>query len=249
MLVVRRFWKNNKGFIIGLFLLLFFRSAIADWYHVPSGSMQPNVLIGDRVWVNKLAFDVKIPFSDINLYRHQEPKTGDVIVFDSVKAGERLIKRVIATSGDKVAMIDNHLYINGMPVSVGPIETEQPFDRFLHDRDIAYYFEERHETEGHEAENAHGLNLEDNPAVSFPIRISRQTFAHRSSFKEVTIPPDHYWVMGDNRDNSADSRVIGLVPRNELIGRAERILISLDGDNYYLPRPGRLWYSLQGEST
>ncbi|MCF6194769.1 MAG: signal peptidase I, partial [Kangiellaceae bacterium] len=98
------FWNENKGLFLFLFLMLFFRSAIADWYHVPSGSMQPTILIGDRVFVNKLAYDVKIPFTDINLKRHAEPRRGDVIVFDSKASNDRLIKRVIGISGDKIEM-------------------------------------------------------------------------------------------------------------------------------------------------
>ena len=67
MKIIAKFWNQNKRFILFLFLMLFFRSAVADWYHVPTGSMQPTILIGDRVLVNKLAYDVKIPFTDINL--------------------------------------------------------------------------------------------------------------------------------------------------------------------------------------
>jgi len=231
--LIQKFWQNNKGILLGLFLLLFFRSAIADWYHVPSSSMEPNVLIGDRVWVNKLAYDVKVPFSDINLNRHAEPEVGDVIVFQSKAANNRLIKRVIGLPGDKIAMQDNRLLVNGQPVPIERLDEQQWFDDFLKDRDQAVYFKENHsldaDADGHQA---------------FPIRISRFLHGVPSSFYEIEVPADHYWVMGDNRDNSADSRVIGLVPRVELVGRAERIVVSLDVHNYYLPRRGRYWETL-----
>ena len=237
--MIAKFWRNNKGIITGLFLLLFFRTAIADWYHVPSGSMKPNVLIGDRVWVNKLAYDVKVPFSDINLNRHAEPHVGDVIVFESERADNRLIKRVIGVPGDKVAMVNNRLLVNGQPVDIEALNAPQVFDQFLNDREDASYFQE-----AHQSRSAEGQSVVESKAHQFPIRVNSYFQGHQASFKEVEVPVDHYWVMGDNRDNSADSRVIGLIPRSELIGRAERVVVSFDSDNYYLPRSGRYWQTL-----
>lgn len=238
--MLKKFWRNNKGIICGLFLLLFFRSAIADWYHVPSGSMQPNVLIGDRIWVNKLAYDVKVPFSNINLNRHAEPQVGDVIVFKSEKAGERLIKRVIGVPGDVIEMRNNRLFVNGMAVTVEPLQAPQSFDAFLNDREQALYFKEFLLSTTSEVESP--ANLAQTEGVS--IRVSKYYGSGRDSFYALQVPNEHYWVMGDNRDNSADSRVIGFVPREELIGRAERVVVSLDNENYYLPRNGRYWSAL-----
>jgi len=228
---LKKFWQNNKGFIVGIFLLLFFRTAVADWYHVPSGSMQPNVLVGDRVWVNKLAYDVKVPFSEINLNHHSEPLPGEVIVFQSKHAGDRLIKRVVGVPGDKVAMVKNQLFINGQPAGIELVDSIQAFDGFLKDRQVAAYF-----TESRPATHSE--------SKAYFIRINRRQYGAPDSFPEIEIPTGYYWVMGDNRDNSADSRVIGLVPRQEVIGRAERIVISLDGENYFMPRSGRYWEAL-----
>ncbi|TQV89883.1 signal peptidase I [Aliikangiella coralliicola] len=215
--------------------MLFFRTAVADWYHVPSGSMQPNILIGDRVWVNKLAYDVKIPFSSINLNRHHEPQAGDVVVFQSEKAGERLIKRVVGVSGDRVSMNKNRLMINGKQVNTELLESDLTIDQFMQDREDAVYFKEKPVKSGY-----------DNIAQSqgYPIRVSRTMRSSLDSFDETTIPEDYLLVLGDNRDNSADSRVIGLIPRSELVGRAERVVVSFDSDNYYLPRDGRYWQRL-----
>ncbi len=226
---MKKFWQNNRGIIVFLILMLFFRSAIADWYHVPTGSMQPNVLIGDRVWVNKLAYDVKIPFTDINLNRHNDPKAGDVIVFQSAVSNERLIKRVVAVPGDKISMHSNQLVINGRPVALDFLEENQPFDSFLADRESAAYFKEA---------------LPQSANKNYPIRVTKIYTNPKNSFAEIEVPKDSYWVLGDNRDNSQDSRWIGLVPRNELIGKAETIIVSLDSDNYYLPRSGRYLNSL-----
>jgi len=224
---MNKFWKNNKGIILFLFLMVFFRSAIADWYHVPSGSMQPNILIGDRVWVNKLAYDIKIPFTDINLNRHAEPQVGDVVVFQSKQADERLIKRVVGLPGDTVQMRNNHLKINGKWLEIIPLESEQLFDQFLQDRKSAVYYQEKLESAAKGEQLGH------------PVRFSITRPSQKSSFSEVKIPTDFFMVLGDNRDNSADSRFIGLIPRKELLGRAERVIVSFDLDDYYLPRNGR----------
>jgi len=225
-----KIWNNNKGFILFIFLMLFFRSAIADWYHVPSGSMQPTILIGDRVYVNKLAFDIKIPFTDINLNRRAEPQRGDVIVFDSKASGDRLIKRVIGIPGDIVELKNNRLFINQKPVSVEMVEYPAAFDEFLNDRSVAAYYRE-------------SFDPDESATISHNIRIRLDRFNRLSSFSPIDIPLDSYWVMGDNRDNSSDSRVIGFVPRAELIGRAESVVISFDKNNYYLPRDDR--YSIE----
>jgi len=227
---VTKFWSENKGFIVFLFLMLFFRSAIADWYHVPTGSMQPSILIGDRVYVNKLAYDVKVPFSSINLSRRAEPQRGDVVVFDSKASDNRLIKRVIGVPGDLVEMKNNQLFINGQPLKIQSVQYPSEFDRFLNDRQIAGYYQESLENESHILREHF-------------VRVRLGVFSQLSSFPAVEVPEDYLWVMGDNRDNSADSRVIGLVPRSELIGRAESVVISFDKNHYYLPRSDR--YSVE----
>lgn len=219
-------WNENKQFILFIFLMLFFRSAVADWYHVPSGSMKPTILIGDRVFVDKLAFDVKIPFTNINLNRHAEPQRGDVIVFDSKASGNRLIKRVIGIPGDVIELNNNWLVINGNRVEIELINYPAEFDQFLNDRDTAVYYKE-------------SFKLTALNKNSHQIRVSSSLLSRRSSFTKTVVPDDHYWVMGDNRDNSADSRVIGMVPRDELIGKAESVILSFDKENLYLPRKDR----------
>ena len=224
-------WKRNKRFILFIVLMMFFRSAVADWYHVPSGSMQPNILIGDRVWVDKLAYDVKVPFSEVNLNRHHEPVRGDVIVFNSAVSNNRLIKRVVGVPGDIVEMKNQQVYVNKIAVDLTPIEVPSEFDPFLDDRHLANYYSE-------------DLGRQINSGAGYAIRLSKQGFSYNASFTPIKVPEDHYWVLGDNRDNSADSRVIGLVPRQELVGKANSVIVSFDKENYYLPRAGRFFESL-----
>ncbi|QHJ10539.1 Signal peptidase I [Paraglaciecola mesophila] len=208
-------YRDNKSVLLFIVLMCVFRSAIADWNEVPTGSMQPTIVEGDRIWVNKLAYDVSTPFVNYSLLKLADPIRGDIIVFDSAPADKRLVKRVVGIPGDTIAMIDNVVYINQQPLS-------------YENKAAKEYFSEV-------TENLLG--------VQHRIRVANNG-SRLSSFAPLTIPADYYLAMGDNRDNSADSRVIGLIPRDEIIGRASKVVMSLNYDNYYLPRPERFLHTL-----
>jgi len=212
---VQRIWKDNRGFFLFIVLMLLFRSVVADWNTVPTGSMKPSILEGDRILVDKMAYDLRLPFSHISLLELGEPKRGDIVIFDSEKAGKRLVKRVIGLPGDVVAMQGNRLFLNGRWLDYQPLQ-----------QGIAGSVVEEG-LQGH----------------SHPIRLQWRA-SQLANFGPVTVPDGHYLVLGDNRDNSADSRVIGFVPRDEIVGRSSRVVISLNYDNYYLPRGDRLWHAL-----
>lgn len=106
--------KQNRGFLVFLVGFAFFRSAVADWNPIPSGSMRPTLLEGDVVLVNRVAYDFKIPLTDVSLVELGEPKRGDVVTFTSPIDGTRLIKRLVAVAGDVVEMRDERLIINGV---------------------------------------------------------------------------------------------------------------------------------------
>ncbi len=212
---IRKAWKENKGLLLFLALMFIFRSAVADWNEVPTGSMKPTIIEGDRVLVNKLAYDLRIPFTHISLLELSEPQRGDIVVFDSKASGKRLIKRVVGVPGDIIQMRNNQLRINSEWLSYKILEvSDNRIDQ---------------------QENLLGLK--------HAIRIGSEGSA-LSSFQSGMIPADQYLVLGDNRDNSADSRVIGLVPREEIIGRSKRVIVSLNYDNFHLPRSDRFWQSL-----
>ncbi|MBU3016631.1 signal peptidase I [Paraglaciecola agarilytica] len=208
-------YRDNKYVLLFIVLMCVFRSAIADWNEVPTGSMQPTIVEGDRIWVNKLAYDVSTPFVNYSLLKLADPIRGDIIVFDSAPADKRLVKRVVGIPGDTIAMIDNVLYINQQPLSYENIVAKGHFSEVT--------------------ENLLG--------VQHRIRLANNG-SLLSSFTPLTIPADYYLAMGDNRDNSADSRVIGLIPRDEIIGRANKVVMSLNYDNYYLPRTERFLHTL-----
>ncbi|MES9974421.1 MAG: signal peptidase I [Candidatus Thiodiazotropha sp.] len=208
-------WKGNRSFIIFVVLLLAFRSVIADWNVVPSGSMKPTILEGDRILVNKMAYDLRLPFTHISLLKHTDPARGEIVIFDSEAADKRMVKRVIGLPGDWIAMHDNRLWINGQQIGYSDAETAAPWQ----DR------------------------IENIDGVEHWVRWLDQA-SGLSGFPPVKVPDGHYLVLGDNRDNSADSRVIGFVPRQEIVGRARHVLLSLNHENHYLPRPHRFMHRL-----
>lgn len=110
---------ENKGFLFFLFSMIIVRSAIADWYGVPSGSMYPTLMIGDRIVTDRLAYDVKLPFTDVILKHLADPQRGDIVTFTSPEDGNRLVKRLVAIPGDVVEMRGEQLIINGAPASYG----------------------------------------------------------------------------------------------------------------------------------
>lgn len=216
--------RANKGFLMFLVLFGIFRTAVADWNPIPSGSMHPNLLEGDVVFVNRLAFDLKVPLTDIVVTKLGDPQRGDIVTFSSPKDGTRLIKRVIALPGDVVEMRDERLVINGQ---IAGYSLEKPATEKLANGDTIGALE----------------MTETTAAGQRRIQVLPQIAAMRN-FAPVTIPEDQFLMLGDNRDNSADSRVIGLVPRNLLIGRAVRVLVSADMQGNWMPRTERFGMSL-----
>src|SRR5437588_9038191 len=123
----RKLWKKEIQPLVILALVLFaIRSSLADWNDVPTGSMKPTILEGDRVFVNKLAYDLKVPFTTWHIAEWSDPQRGDIVVFYSPKDGQRLVKRVIGLPGDTVESRDDRLIINGQPVGYAPPDPEIP---------------------------------------------------------------------------------------------------------------------------
>lgn len=122
------FWRSEwASFAVMILLLTVARTSFANHYQVPSGSMEPTLMPGDRVAVNMLAYGLRIPFTDIELIDRGEPQRGDVVVFKSPADGTRLIKRVVAVGGDSVALIDGHLWIDGKPLQDADAEEIEHF--------------------------------------------------------------------------------------------------------------------------
>ena len=203
---LRTMLHQNRGFLVFILAFALIRTAVADYNPIPSGSMHPTILEGDVVLVNRLAYNLKVPLTDIVLARTGDPQRGDIVTFTSPRDGVRLIKRVVGLPGDVIQMHDKRLRINGRDVGYAPVPTAS-------------------------GDRADGDGF---PAVQLteelgrhPYRIQWLTGVESApSFDAMRIPPDHFLMLGDNRDNSADSRFIGLVSRELLIGRAQVILAS-----------------------
>jgi signal peptidase I len=223
---MKNWLKENRGFLVLLLCLGVFRTAIADWNPIPSGSMRPTLLEGDVVLVNRLAYDLKVPLTDISLARISDPQRGDVVTFSSPRDGTRLIKRIVALPGDVIELRDEVLIING--------RAAQYVDRALVQEPLE-----------HAGEIAALRATERIDGAERRVQFLPSVSAMRS-VGPIVVPAGSYFMMGDNRDNSADSRYIGFVPRRLLIGHARRILVSADitGD-WWRPRFERIGQDLR----
>ena len=207
-------------FLLMILIVSSLRSALADWNDVPTGSMKPTIQEGDRVVVNKLAYDLKVPFTTIDIVKWGDPKRGDIVVLFSPVDGTRLVKRVVAVPGDKVEMKENQLFVNGQLAKQSPIaivSSEDSGSAYVLDEDLL----------GH---NHRMMVTPDIPAVR--------------SFGPTTVPEGHYFVLGDNRDNSNDSRFIGFIERRRIVGKAVAVAFSLDRKHYFVPRFDRFFEGL-----
>jgi len=202
-----------------------FRSAVADWNDVPTGSMKPTILIGDRIFVNKLAYDLKIPFTSTRLATWDDPKRGDIVICWSPADGARLVKRVVGVPGDVIEMKGGRLIINGQALDYASTD-RSAFAKALGSEAGKYQF-----------------FTEDLTGYLHTVAVTPGKQAIRS-FSPVTIADGKYFMMGDNRDNSADSRYFGFVPRADVVGRVEGIAISLDYEDHFKPRWGRFFTKL-----
>lgn len=210
MTTIIRILKNNRGFLLFLFLLFLFRGSVMDWHPVPTGSMKPTILEGDVIVENKLAYDLQIPFTGISLARLGEPKRGDVIVFSSGKSNKRLVKRLVGLPGDTIEVLDDQIIVNGQLAHYEVLpESDSRIPATAPDREPGTYVMESTEDMA--------------PHITL---INQRLYNEYSDMGPLTIPEDSYFFLGDNRDNSADSRSYGVAPRSELRGRVFSILVS-----------------------
>jgi signal peptidase I len=216
-------WKSWIFSILAALLVAgSFKSAIADWNVVPSGSMNPTIVEGDRIFVNKLAYDLKVPFTTRHLAEWSDPRRGDIVVFYSPQDGKRLVKRVVGLPGDSIALWNNHLLVNGEEAAYEPVDRSNP---------------------GTPVDADQFCVLEDLTGRKHPVLITPRQPALRT-FGPVIVPEGHYLMMGDNRDNSADSRYFGFVARDRIVGRATAVVISLNIQDRYQPRWERFFTEL-----
>ncbi len=210
--------QNIEAFAFAILLALIIRTFVFQPFKIPSGSMIPTLLVGDHLLVNKFIYGTKIPFTDIEIFPIEKIKRGDVIVFtypnnerDPSKNSLYYIKRVVGLPGDEIDLNGRNLYINGGKV---PIEYEGTYS----DKRNSEQFDEYRED----------LFGEEHTVI---FRKGKEN-TNRGSYIPVTkVPEGSVFVMGDNRDNSQDSRFWGFVPMENIAGRAFIIHWSWDFAN------------------
>jgi len=227
----RQWWRQEIRPILILAVILFsIRSSLADWNDVPSGSMNPTIIEGDRVFVNKLAYDLKVPFTTWHIAQWANPQRGDIVVFYSPHDGTRLVKRVVGLPGDTVELQNEQLVINGKAVEYAALNME--ISGQLPD------VEQQHSIFATELLPSHSHAVMAIPGIP-----AKRTYG------PVTVPAGHYFMMGDNRDNSFDSRYFGMVERREIVGKATDVVWSLNKNDYWLPRSGRFFRRLDANNS
>jgi signal peptidase I len=224
--------ETIKTVVYAVILALIFRSFLFEPFHIPSGSMRANLLVGDYLFVSKYQYGYSrysFPFG-LNLFEDRifevsDPQRGEVVVFR--KPGDEsvdFIKRVIGLPGDRVQMRDGVLYLNGEAIPKEPVEDFRFTDSFLQSElSIAQY-------------------RETLPGGKSYKVLDETTYGVVDNTREFAVPEGHYFVMGDNRDNSTDSRYfdnVGFIPKQNLVGRAEIVVLSFASD--YMPRWDRFF--------
>ena len=211
-----KFIKEFKSFTFIIIGVLAFRSVLFEPFKIPSGSMIPTLLIGDFIIVNKFSYGFKVPFSDwfsdpTYVTGPSKPERGDVIVFKYPKNPDlNYIKRVVGLPGDTVEVVDKVVYVNGKPIEAKEMDGK----KILEDMDEKYKQYNFKFFETHTGAATHVSQVDvDN--------------VYNANFYRIVVPQDQYFVMGDNRDFSADSRVWGTVPFGHIKGKAIAIWFSL----------------------
>jgi signal peptidase I len=220
-----KLWRDwIKPYAILAAVMIPLRSAIADSNWVPSGSMKPTLLEGELIYVNKLAYDLRVPLTFWRIASWQDPKAGEVVVFFSPQDGTRLVKRVVAVPGDTVELRNEVLIVNGLARQYDVIDAGAIRDEVYEDANPM-------------------LAIEHGPDEQHRVLVLPSRGAMRS-FGPITVLAGQYFMMGDSRDNSFDSRYFGTVPRKQIVGRAQRVVASFDINRRYGPRFGRFFEAI-----
>ena len=214
-ILMQPWWLDWTAGLFPVILAVFvLRSFLFEPFKIPSGSMIPTLLVGDLILVNKFTYGVRLPVVNIKLTEGTPPQRGDVMVFRyPPKPSLDYIKRVVGVPGDEVAYLNKQLTVNGQPVSKMPVA-----DFF--DEDSMAYFKQFEEVLGGKRHRI--LNDDSRPAFipgveNFPMK---QNCRYSVEGVVCKVPAGHYFMMGDNRDNSLDSRYWGFVPDRNIVGKA-----------------------------
>ena len=199
--------EYSKSFFPVILAVFMIRSFLVEPFKIPSGSMMPTLLVGDFILVNKHTYGLRVPILNNTFFEMNHPQRGEVMVFRYPQDPSMdYIKRVVGLPGDRIEYRDKHLVINGQPLEVG-LNGDYEYVAPGLNRIAAKLYKETLGAHKHDI-----LLVDDAPVID----------------GEVIVPPGHYFVMGDNRDNSNDSRFWGFVPENNIVGKAFMIWWNFD---------------------
>ncbi len=210
-----RWWIEYPVSLFPVILIVFLlRSFVVEPFKIPSGSMIPTLLIGDFILVNKFTYGIRLPILHTKVVPLEEPQRGDVMVFRYPEDPSMdYIKRVVGVPGDKVAYVNKRLSVNGVELP------RQSMPDYLYRERIQFARQYRETSGGVD----HSILIEDDAPPTMPFLRQfphRENCTYNNEGVVCTVPPGHYYMMGDNRDNSADSRVWGFVPEANIVGKA-----------------------------
>ncbi|MEM6820474.1 MAG: signal peptidase I [Verrucomicrobiota bacterium] len=224
---IDRIWKRLRLPLLTIAsTILFIRLCVADWSFIFSGSMNPTIYEGEMVLTNKLAYDFQIPLTPIKIPR-SDPQHGDIVVFRSPEGNANLVKRVVGVPGDTVEMVHNMIYINGKPRGYELLPARYSVHVPKRHRENSLFYREISGTCSHR------------------IMVTPGTPPQLSNIPATRIPEGQYFLLGDNRSFSRDSRMYGFVARDNFIGRADKVLLSFAGKSISQPRKDRLLTKLE----
>lgn len=199
-----------RSFFPVIFVVMLLRSFLVEPFRIPSGSMMPTLLIGDFILVNKFAYGIRLPVLHTKIVDLGRPERGDIVVFRFPKDPTMdYIKRVVGLPGDRIGYYNKQLYINGTPIRQASLGIYEGAGQGV-------------------TMTGAELRSEDLGTVKHDILIRHGQFSVEGEF---VVPEGHYFVMGDNRDNSNDSRYWGAVPEANLVGKAFFIWMNWDWEN------------------
>lgn len=226
--LLKKKWQEWRGTILFLTcVVLPVRSSIASLNFVPTGSMNPTIQEGDFVFSNLLAYDLRVPMTDFRIAQWDEPDRGDIVICFASDDDTRLVKRVIGVPGDEIEMRNLRVLINGVPLDYGPLSEEATAGMRSELRAQSLFATENLDGREHAV-----MAL---PGVDSPYR----------SFAGKVLGEGEYFVMGDNRDNSKDSRIFGVVEREKIVGEATRVVMSFNKPDKFQPRWDRFFMRLR----
>lgn len=217
----KRFWTEGYGsFLTAIAAALFIRWGFFEAYVIPSGSMLPTLLIHDHIFVNKFVYGLRVPFSENWLVKFKEPERGEIIVFKHPREmATFLIKRIVGLPGDRIAFENGTLYINDKPMEKLPPDSMNDF-HWLRDADF--------QRDGMRDDRVGNYDqyVENLEGKKHPVLLRKGD--RFDTFGPITVPQESLFMMGDNRDNSADSRYWGFMPMTNILGRASMVWLSCE---------------------